>query len=120
MTWPIMRLPHLLALALGIVPAASAQARMPLFLDTCVAKAGDLARRPLAGAKAGRGAGDRAAGSPGPASAARRPDRRLWRRRAGPGWVRSLPAVARSATCRSQYAGRSAGPGYPRRTCWWS
>ena len=85
MTWPVKRLSHLLALALGIVPAASAQAQMPLFLDTCVAEAGDLDRLPLAFAKAGPVEVDRAAGPLGPAIAALVPDRRMWSAPGGSG-----------------------------------
>ena len=85
------RMPCLLGLALAIVPpaaclpVASAQAQVPLFLETCVAAAGDLDRLPLAFAKAGLVEVDRAAGPPGPAIATLAPDRRLWSAPGGPG-----------------------------------
>ena len=85
MTWPANWLPHLLAIALAVVPAASAQAQVPLFLDTCAAEASDLDRLPLAFAKAGLVEVDRAAGPRGPMIATQSPDRRLWSAPAGSG-----------------------------------
>lgn len=88
------RRPWLLAPILAVVPAASAQAQVRLFLDTCVAEAGDLDCLPLAFAKAGMVEVDRDAGPRGPAIAQMARDRRLWSAPVGSGAGESFAGYA--------------------------